>query len=199
MNPDKKIIVDQLLQRLNSAPYLVLVDYNGMSVPQFNEVRKRLRGVGANLHVTKNSYVKAAGEAKNYPAELQKDLTGQTAVVFGDKDVCAAAKVIAGVHKEFQRPVLKSGVLDGRFVSAAQVRQLADIGSRENMLGTLLGVLNAPASALARVIQGRVDKESGGAKTGEAEADKQGGGANAQEAAVPAEPEAAAPAEASAA
>src|SRR6187549_2814629 len=107
MNPDKKSIVAQLTQRLENAPYMLLVDYTGVSMPQFNTIRKRLREVNANLHVTKNSYIKALGDEKNYPNELHKDLTGQTAMVFGDKDVCSAAKVIAGANKEFQKPVIK--------------------------------------------------------------------------------------------
>ena len=161
MNPDKKLIVDQLLQRLENAPYMLLVDYTGLTMPQFNEVRKRLRVVNAKFHVTKNSYIKAVGAAKNYPAEIQKDLAGQTAVVFGEKDVCSAAKVIAGVNKEFQKPVLKSGVLDGTFLTASDVQGLADIGSRENLLAKLLGVLNAPAGAIARAIAARIEKEGG--------------------------------------
>jgi large subunit ribosomal protein L10 len=161
MNPDKKLIVDQLLQRLESTPYLLLVDYTGLTVSQFGEIRKRLRGVNAKFHVTKNSYIKAAGAAKNYPAEIEKALTGQTAVVFGEKDVCAAAKVIAAAHKELQKPVLKCGVLDGKFLTAADVEGLAEIGSRENLLAKLLGLFNAPAGALARTIAARIEKEGG--------------------------------------
>lgn len=168
MNPDKKLIVDQLLQRLENVPYMLLVDYTGLTMPQFNTIRKRLRDVNATFHVTKNSYIKAAGSAKNYPVDIQKDLAGQTAVVYGDKDVCAAAKVIAGANKEFQKPVFKSGVLDGTFLSASDVRGLADIGSRENLLAKLLGVLNAPAGAVARVIAARIEKE--GAPAAEAPA-----------------------------
>ena len=161
MNPDKKAITGQLLERLENAPYMFLVDYTGMTMPQFNEVRKRLRGVEARLHVTKNSYIKAVGAEKKYPKELEADLKGQTALVFGDKDICAAAKIIAGATKEFTRPVIKSGVLDGTLLDAAAITQLGAIGSRENMLATLLGVINAPASALARVINARVTKENG--------------------------------------
>jgi large subunit ribosomal protein L10 len=167
MNPDKKIIVAQLLQRLENTPYLLLVDYTGVTMPQFNTIRKRLREVNAKMHVTKNSYIKAAGTEKNYPVEIQKDLTGQTAVVFGDKDVCAAAKVIAGANKEFQKPVLKSGVLDGTFLTAADVQGLADIGSKENLLAKLLGVLNAPAAAVARAIAAKIEKDGGGAPAAE--------------------------------
>ena len=163
MNPDKKHIVAQLLKRLENAPYMLLVDYTGLTMPQFNTIRKRLREVNASFHVTKNSYIKAAGAEKNYPAEIQKDLSGQTAVVYGDKDICAAAKVIAGATKEFQKPAFKSGVLDGTLLSAEEVKGLADIGSRENLLAKLLGVLNAPAAALARVIAAKVEKDGGGA------------------------------------
>ncbi|HEX2747837.1 MAG TPA: 50S ribosomal protein L10 [Verrucomicrobiales bacterium] len=163
MNPDKKLIVDQLLQRLENAPYMLLVDYTGLTMPQFNKIRKGLREVNASFHVSKNSYIKAAGTAKSYPEALQKDLSGQTAVVFGDKDVCAAAKVITAAAKEFQKPKLKSGVLDGTLLSAAEVQGLAEIGSRENMLAKLLGVLNAPAGALARLIAAKIEKDGGGA------------------------------------
>ena len=163
MNPDKKIIVDQLLQRLENTPYLLLVDSTGLTMPQFNTIRKRLREVDAKFHVTKNSYIKAAGTEKNYPADIQKDLSGQTAIVFGDKDVCAAAKVIAGANKEFQKPVIKSGVLDGTFLSASEVQGLADVGSKDNLLAKLLGVLNAPAGAIARAIAAKIEKDGGGA------------------------------------
>lgn len=163
MNPDKKIIVDQLLERINTSPYLLLVDYTGMTVPQFNEVRKRLRGIGGKFHVTKNSYVKAAAAAKGLPKELEKDLSGQTAVVFGDSDVCAAAKILKGANTEFQRPVIKSGSLDGAFLSAADIGGLADVGSRENLLAKLLGVLNAPAGAIARAVAAKIEKDGGGA------------------------------------
>jgi large subunit ribosomal protein L10 len=189
MNPDKKTIVAQLVKRLENAPYMLLVDYTGVTMPQFNTIRKRLREVNANFHVTKNSYIKAVGTDKNYPVELQKDLTGQTAVVFGEKDVCSAAKVLAGANKEFKKPVLKSGVLDGTFLTAADVQGLADIGSRENLLAKLLGVFNAPAAALARVIAAKIEKDGGGAPSAEAEA------APAPEAeAAPAPPAEAAPA-----
>ena len=74
MNPDKKVISDQLIKRINSSPYVMLVDYTGMTVPQFNEIRKRLRVVGSNLHVTKNSYVKVAGASRGFPEALNAEI-----------------------------------------------------------------------------------------------------------------------------
>ena len=62
MNPDKKIIVDQLVQRLENTPYLLLVDYTGLTMPQFNTIRKRLREVSAKFHVTKVRRIARAQE-----------------------------------------------------------------------------------------------------------------------------------------
>lgn len=160
MNPEKKVIVDHLLQKIDGSPFVLLVDYTGMTVPQFNELRSRLRAANTRLHVTKNSYIRAAGAAKGFPEDLNRDLTGQTAIAFGDADICRAAKIIKSFHAEFTRPVLKSAVLDGKLLSNEEVAALADIGSREDLLARLLSVINGPAAALARVIQARVDSQS---------------------------------------
>jgi large subunit ribosomal protein L10 len=160
MNPDKKVIVDQLLTQINKSPFVLLVDYTGMTVPQFNEIRKRLRGIGSRMHVTKNSYIKAAGASRGFPKELEKDLTGQSAIVYGEADICAAAKTVKTFAAEFQRPALKCGVLDGKFLNGDEVGSLADVGSRENLLAKLLGMFQAPAAAMARVLAARVEKEN---------------------------------------
>jgi len=162
MNPDKKVIVDQLLTRINKSPYVLLVDYTGMTVPQFNEIRKRLRNVGSNLHVTKNSYVKAAGSDRGFPAELNADLKGQTAIVFGEEDVCKAAQVVKKFRTETKKPGIKSAVLDGTLLTPDKVESLADVGSREDLLATLLGVINAPGSSIARAIRAKAEKDAEG-------------------------------------
>ncbi len=161
MNPDKKVIVDQLLTRINTSPYVLLVDYTGMTVPQFNEIRKRLRGVGSNLHVTKNSYVKAAGASRGFPEALHADLKGQTAIVFGEADVCRAAQVVKKFRTETKKPAIKSAVLDGALLSPDKVESLADVGSREDLLASLLGVINAPGSSIARAIRAKAEKDAG--------------------------------------
>jgi large subunit ribosomal protein L10 len=165
MNPDKKVIVEQLLTRINKSPYVLLVDYTGMTVPQFNEIRKRLRGVGSNLHVTKNSYVKAAGSDRGFPAGLNADLKGQTAIVFGEEDVCKAAQVVKKFRTETKKPGIKSAVLDGTLLTPDKVESLADVGSREDLLATLLGVLNAPGSSIARAIRAKAEKDAEGSST----------------------------------
>lgn len=151
MNPDKKIIVDELLDRVNSSPFLLVIDYVGMTVPQFTELRNRLQAVGAECHVGKNRYMRIVIEEAGLPS-LGDDLKGQTAFLTGQDDVCGAAKVLKNFAKEFKRPEIKSGILDGAALDTAQIEALADLPSREVLLATLLSVINAPASKLVRTI-----------------------------------------------
>lgn len=169
MKEEKSIMIEHLLQKVNSSPFMFVVDYGGLTVDKFEELRKRLRGAGAELHVYKNTLVKKAAERANFPAEIGTALSGQTAVVTGERDVCAAAKVMKTFAAEFEKPKMKAGVLDGKYLSADGIKVLADLPAREVLLAQLLGVLQAPASqlvrllnepaaSLARVIQAKGDK-----------------------------------------
>lgn len=151
MNPDKKIIVNELLERVNSSPFLVVIDYNTMTVPEFSELRSRLSAVGSECHVGKNRYMRIAIEEAGLPS-LGDELQGQTAFVTGEEDVCSAAKVIKNFAKEFKKPEVKKGILDGAVISAKEIEALADLPSREVLLSQLLAVINAPASKLVRTL-----------------------------------------------
>ena len=109
MNPDKQIIVDELLTRVNGSPFLLVVNYTGMTVPEFNELRGRLREGGAECHVAKNSYMKRALESAGMSG-LEEILQGQTAFITGEEDVCGAAKAVANFVKEFKKPEVKAGL-----------------------------------------------------------------------------------------
>ena len=152
MKEEKTLLIEDLLKRVNASPFLFVVDYTGLTVPGWEELRKRLRGAGAEIHVFKNTFVKKAAAKAGYPEKLSEALTGQSAVVTGDKDVCAAAKVMKTFAKEFEKPKLKAGVLDGNLLSAEGIQSLADLPSKEVLQATLLGVLQAPASKLVRLL-----------------------------------------------
>ena len=152
MKAEKTLLIEDLLRRMNGSPFLFVVDYTGLTVPGWEELRKRLRGVGAQIHVTKNNLVRKAAEKAGYPDKIGDSLVGQTAVVTGDQDVCAAAKVMKTFAKEFEKPKLKAGVLDGALLSVDGINSLADLPSKEVLQSQLLGVLQAPASKLARLL-----------------------------------------------
>lgn len=151
MNPDKKIIIDDLLDRVNGSPFLLVVEYTGMTVPEFSELRNRLSANGAECHVAKNTYMKKALAEAGLP-DTGDQLTGQTAFVTGAEDVAAAAKVLKSFEKEFKKPTIKLGILDGAILDEAQVKAIAELPSREVMLAMLLGTINAPASQLVRTL-----------------------------------------------
>jgi large subunit ribosomal protein L10 len=171
-HPDKTSIVDDITGRLNASPFLFVADYTGLKVDQFAELRNRLHGVGARCHVVKNTFLRRAVSDAGLP-ELG-ELKGQNAIIVGDKDVAAAAKVLKTYSAEFKKPTVRAGIVDRLVVSPEQINSIADLPSREVLLATLLGmlnqpatmlvrVLNEPASALARVLQAKADKEGGGA------------------------------------
>ncbi len=151
MRLEKKSIVADLSKSLNASPFLLVTDYTGLRVHQFSELRNRLAGVGAQCHVVKNSFLKKSATELGYP-DFSESLSGQTAIVTGEVDVCAAAKVLKTFTAEFQKPVVRMGVLDNALLSADEVKSLADLPPKEVLQATLLGVLQAPASQLVRTL-----------------------------------------------
>lgn len=179
MHPAKATIVDDLGAKLNASPFLFVTDYTGLKVDKFAELRTRLWNVGARCHVVKNTFLKRAAASAGLP-ELG-ELKGQSAIIVGDRDVAAAAKVLKTFAAEFQKPTVKIGVVDKAVVSADQIKAIADLPSREVLLATLLGVLNAPASKLVRVLN---EPASSLARLLKAKAEKDGGGEAAAEVAA---------------
>ncbi|MEQ1751840.1 MAG: 50S ribosomal protein L10 [Prosthecobacter sp.] len=205
MKAEKSLVIEDLLKRVNASPFLFVVDYTGLKVDKFAELRKRLSASGAEIHVYKNNLVKKAAEKANYPGELGPHLTGQSAYVTGAKDVYATAKILKNFAAEFAKPVMKVGVLDGNLLDAATIKILADLPSREVLLSQLLGVLQAPASSLARVLKAKselgavteapeamvAEPEATPATVESAPAEAEAAPAAVEAVSVPAEPEAA--------
>lgn len=151
MRAEKKFISAEYVERLNVSPFFIVVDYTGLTVLQFTELRKRLQGASAEVHVVKNSIFRIAAKEAGV-AELNGSLAGQVAVVTGQKDVSAAAKIVKTFQAEFEKPKLKFGYLNNQRLEAADVVALADLPSIEVLRAKLLGVLQAPASKLAAII-----------------------------------------------
>ena len=150
MHPAKATLVQDLNQKLNESPFVFVADYAGLNVIQFSDLRTRLHNAGARCIVVKNSFLRLAAKEAGLP-DLG-ELTGQTAVVVGDKDVAAAAKVLKTFAAETKKLALKGGVVDRLSVTKEQIQSIADLPSRDVLLATLLGVLQAPASTLVRLL-----------------------------------------------
>lgn len=171
MRPEKESIIADLRQRLDASPFTLLIDYAGLTVGQFAELRDRLVKAGAKCTVVKNSFIKRAAKEAGMP-DISAELSGQSAIITGESDVCAIAKTVKTFASEFDKPSFKLGVLDGQVLSAEEVMALANLPAREVLLAQFLGVLqapasklvrtlNEPASAFARILKAKADKEQG--------------------------------------
>ncbi len=150
MRPEKATVVDDVVGWLNKSPFMILVDYQGLTVTGFSELRNRLAGINSQCHVVKNSLLKIASRNVGNP-DCEKLMTGQTAIVFGDEDVCGAAKVLKTFTAEFKLPAIKGGILDKAALTAEEVAALADLPSKDMLRAQFLALLQAPASKLVRL------------------------------------------------
>jgi len=168
MRMEKQFIAREYVGRLNASPFFMLVDYKGLTVGQFTELRKRLNRTGSEVHVVKNSIFRIAAREAGV-ADLAGTLAGQLAVVTGKRDISAAAKALKSFQAEFDKPKLRFGFLNDQRLETAELMALADLPSLEVLRGGFLGLLqasavqlarllNTPATQLARVLQARVDK-----------------------------------------
>lgn len=168
LNNIKVAMGQEYALRLSNSPFFLLVDYKGMSVSQFTDLRKRLMAVGSEAHVVKTSVFRTVADAAGIK-NVAEGLTGQMAVVTGQKDVAAAAKAVKTFNKDTQKGTLCYGYIDGERTDAATLNILADLPPLDELRAKLLrtimapatqlvGTLAAPAQQLARVIQARVDK-----------------------------------------
>jgi len=151
MRPEKASIVSDLSEKLNRSPFLLVTDYKQMKVDQFGELRNRLAPAGAEVRVVKNSFLKRAMADSGMPDVADK-LTGQTAIVMGEKDVAPVAKILKTFAAEFKIAALKIGVVNKAVMSTSDVEALAELPSREILLAQLLGLLQTPATRLVRIL-----------------------------------------------
>src|SRR5213082_3845432 len=151
MRPEKASIVSDLAEKLNRSPFVLVTDYQRMKVDQFGDLRNRLSASGAEVHVVKNSFLKRAMTDSGLPDVADK-LSGQTAIVTGQKDVAPVAKILKTFAAEFKVAALKIGVIEKAVLSAREIEALADLPSREVLLAQLLGLLMSPATKLVRLL-----------------------------------------------
>jgi len=151
MRAEKQILTKEYKTRLNASPYFIVANYKGLKVTHMTELRKRLQKVGAEIHVVKNSVFRIAAKEAGI-AELPGALTGQLAVVTGQKDISAAAKAVKNFGAEFDRLKVQFGYLDNQPLAEAAIMMLADLPSLDVLRAGMLGLFNAPATKLAVLI-----------------------------------------------
>ena len=157
---DKQAAVAEITESFSDAAGAVLTEYRGLTVKQLQDLRRSL-GENANYAVVKNTLAKIAANEVGIDG-FDDLLTGPTAIAFINGDVVEAAKGLRDFAKANPALVIKGGVLDGKALEPAEIAKLADLESREVLLGKLAGamlaslsqavyLLNAPLAQAARL------------------------------------------------
>lgn len=147
---EKARIVKEIKTKLQNASALVVIDYQGMTVKQFQTLRKELKTKNIELQVYKNRLFKIAADSAGFK-DLNTSLTGQNAYAFGSEDDIAPAKIIAKFAEEFPNNVLefKSGIFEKKVVDAAELAKIATLPSYEEVLGILARQMISPLKYIA--------------------------------------------------
>lgn len=149
----KQEMVTGLASKLRRAPTLYVTDFTGLNVALLTKLRRRLRAAGVEYVVVKNTLARRALTEAQVTG-LEPHLDGPTALVLGGADPVAAAKVLADFAKEHEKPAIRIGLIEGRTVTPEQVKRLASLPSKAELLAQLGGALQGPLAGFAGALNG---------------------------------------------
>jgi len=161
--------LDAYRDLLGRSTALIVTQYGGMNMKELDKVRRALREAGAEFHITKNTVALIALKERGYSVPAAW-MTGSTAVAFCSKDVAAVAKSLSELSKDVTKLSIVGGVVDGSAVDGEGVKAIASLPPLDTLRAQLLGMISAPASGIAGVLnsavgsvmfalQAKIDKE----------------------------------------
>ena len=165
----KQPVVNEISGNLDGAKAALLVQYLGLTVEQDTALRKELREAGVIYKVYKNTLMKRAFDGTEFDS-LDKHLEGPNAIAISKEDPVAPARILAKYAKQYKVFNMVAGVVEGTYYDDKQLAELANVPSREVLLGRLFGSMQAPVANFARVIKQIAEKDGEAAAPAEAEA-----------------------------
>ncbi len=154
----KQSVVDTIVANAKASQSISIIEYRGLTVSEFEKLRKNLRKEGVELHVLKNTLVARALGSLGYQ-NLEQQLAGPNAYVFSKKDAASGPKVLAKFAKSNEKLIIKGGVVEGKVVDEKELRVVATLPNKEGMISMLLGCLTAPVSGFARTLKAVADHQ----------------------------------------
>jgi large subunit ribosomal protein L10 len=149
---NKEQVVGELVERLRSSETLIVADYRGLSMTEIDDVRTKLLEHGARFSVVKNTLTRRAAEEAGVK-ELVELLEGPTAIAFVQEgDMAAVAKTLSDTARQTKILAIKGGILQGKTMTAEQVRELASLPPVEILKARTLGVIVAPLHAFVGLV-----------------------------------------------
>lgn len=151
----KEATINDLVDGLKSAKSVVFANFQGLKVKESEELRKLCRGQNIGYLVAKKSLLRKALEKVGMNIDVDA-FSGGVSTVLGHEDEVAPAQILANFAKTHEIVKLFGGVLEGAFIDSAKVNALSKLPSRQQLLGQLVGVLNAPVSGFVNVLAGNL-------------------------------------------
>jgi len=147
----KKVVVEEIVNKIKAAKSVVFVDYNKLTVAEVSAIRQKCKKANCEYKVYKNTLVRKAFNELGYN-QFDADLNGPTAIAFGT-DETAAAKVMVEAAKDYnEKIVLKSAFVDNSYVDKSGVKALASMPSKEELIAKMLGSMQAPIANFAGLL-----------------------------------------------
>ncbi len=154
---EKEAAVERMSKQLSEAKSVYLTDFTGLNVEQITELRRAFSGVKVEYRVVKNTLAKLSAKEAGCE-DIVEHLSGPVAMAFGMEDPVAPAKVIKQFSKKNDKLKLKACLFEGVLFGEDKLNQLADLPTRDEVLGQVCSVLNAPISNLAFSLNGILSK-----------------------------------------
>lgn len=148
---EKQQVVEEIRQQLEQSMLVVFADYRGLKVDEMTELRNKLRIPGVEVKVLKNTMLRFALE-KNGNKDMADLINGPNAAIFSQDDPVAPAKILFEFAKTHKNLEIKTGLLEGQVISPEKIKNLADLPSREVLVATVLGTMQAPITSFVRVL-----------------------------------------------
>lgn len=147
----KEELIAQLCEDLKKTQAIILTDYHGLPTAELAKLRNELRGKQAGLHVIKNTLMELALKRANMPVP-EDLLDGTTAVAFCYQDIAGPAKSINDFLRDKENLKIKGAIMGGSVLRGAEAEALANLPTRDQLFGKLLGTINAPGQQVAGVV-----------------------------------------------
>lgn len=155
----KKQLVEDIKSELENAKSIIFVDYRGITVSEDTALRKEFRENGVTYKVLKNRLLTRALDALGITGYDAKMFEGTTAVAYSTDEV-APARIFCKHSQNLKKMAVKFGIVDGQIKTKEQVEELAKLPSKDVLIAMLLGMLNAPISAMARALNAIAEKQN---------------------------------------
>jgi large subunit ribosomal protein L10 len=148
---EKQEDLDKLKTELAKVSTVILTTFQGITVENDTKLRRAVQAAGGKYQVVKNTLAERAGAGT--PAEgVLKNLKGTHSIAYTQTDPVALAKALTKIAKDVPAFQFKSGVVEGRVISISEIQQLANMPSKEELIGKIMFLLNAPAQRIATAL-----------------------------------------------